>query len=190
MDISARIAEHFETSARSQQEGSEMLSAALETAAHCITETLFANGRLIICGNDAAAWLAQYLASRLIEGFERKRPALAALVLPAAIGSDVQRPNLAWVQGIEALGQAGDCLVMLVGTHTAALAPILAAAHQREMRVVVLNNAEDSALSAQLAEQDVNICIAQTRPARLLEVQLTAVHALCDGIDCLLMGDD
>jgi hypothetical protein len=39
-----------------------------------------------------------------------------------------------------------------------------------------------------LRDDDVHICVPAERTARIQETHLLAIHCLCDGIDCLLMG--
>ena len=39
-----------------------------------------------------------------------------------------------------------------------------------------------------LRDSDVHLCVPSDRTARIQEVHLLAIHCLCDGIDCLLLG--
>ena len=40
-----------------------------------------------------------------------------------------------------------------------------------------------------LRDTDVDIAVAHERPARILEVQLLALHCLCDAVDTQLLGE-
>ena len=39
-----------------------------------------------------------------------------------------------------------------------------------------------------LREGDIHLCVPAERTARIQETHLLAIHCLCDGIDCLLLG--
>ena len=61
-------------------------------------------------------------------------------------------------------------------------------AHEREMHVVALTGKGGGPMAALLGPDDVHVCVPAERTARIQEVHLLALHCLCDGIDCLLLG--
>ena len=63
-------------------------------------------------------------------------------------------------------------------------------AHAREMRVVALTGKDGGKIAKLLGEGDVEIRVPADRTARIQEVHLLAIHCMCDGIDCSLMGED
>ena len=64
----------------------------------------------------------------------------------------------------------------------------IAAAHEQEMRVVALTGKNGGRIGEMLRQGDVQVCVPHDRTARIQEVHLLALHCLCDGIDCLLLG--
>ena len=90
------------------------------------------------------------------------------------------------------MGQAGDVLVAFaLRPDDALLAAVVGAAHEREMSAVVLAGREPGSGAAHpvTAETDIWITIPHERPARICELQLLALHALCDAVDLQLLGD-
>ena len=63
------------------------------------------------------------------------------------------------------------------------------AAHEREIRVIILTGKDGGKMAAMLHEDDVNICVPADRTARIQEVHLLTLHCLCDGIDIQLLGE-
>ncbi|HEX7640474.1 MAG TPA: phosphoheptose isomerase, partial [Burkholderiaceae bacterium] len=72
---------------------------------------------------------------------------------------------------------------------------LVAAAHEREMSAVVVAGREPGhggmrpPASLGVAETDVWIAVPHERPARICELQLLTLHALCDAVDLQLLGD-
>ena len=64
----------------------------------------------------------------------------------------------------------------------------IAAAHEQDMRVVALTGKTGGRVSQVLRDGDVHVCVPHDKTARIQEVHLLALHCLCDGIDCLLLG--
>jgi D-sedoheptulose 7-phosphate isomerase len=64
------------------------------------------------------------------------------------------------------------------------------AALEREMRVVALTGKGGGAIGKMLTDADVHICVPHDRTARIQEVHLVTIHAICDGIDVALFGGD
>ena len=50
-------------------------------------------------------------------------------------------------------------------------------------------NASRAAVPAIMAETDIWITVPHERPARICELQLLTLHALCDAVDLQLLGD-
>ena len=69
----------------------------------------------------------------------------------------------------------------------AALA-LVEAAHDQDMAVIAFTGAAPAWRSA-LAETDVLLAVAHERAARVREVHLLMLHALVDGIDVQLLGE-
>lgn len=177
--LEQRIQQQFFESADLQYQVAEALARPLAAAVQTVFGAITGGAKLLVAGTGNAAGLAPYLVSLLVGGFERERPPLAALTLPGAT-LDAQ---------IQALGQPGDVLLLIDGGDaTAALRKMIAAAQAKDMVVVALAGAAPEWSDA-LAETDVLVAAPVARPARLRELQLLMLHALCDAIDLQLMGE-
>jgi D-sedoheptulose 7-phosphate isomerase len=62
------------------------------------------------------------------------------------------------------------------------------AAHDNDLRVVALTGKGGGEIANLLRDTDIQISVPSDRTARIQEVHLLAIHCLCDGIDCLLLG--
>ncbi|MBL8482792.1 MAG: SIS domain-containing protein, partial [Rhodocyclaceae bacterium] len=91
---------------------------------------------------------------------------------------------------VRALGQPGDILLAITtsGNSPNVLAAVRAA-HEREMRIVALTGKGGGAMNELVGEADVHLCVPADRTARIQETHLLTLHCLCDGIDCMLLGD-
>lgn len=192
-----RIQQHFVDGADLQYQCAQALGPALEAAAATLLQGLTSGGKVLVWGSGAAAALAQAFVAQLVGRFERERPELAALTLgthPALAGtSPTLAEAAAWptLRQLRALGLPGDVLVLLgAGQPGPDALALVQAAHEREMAVVALTGARAGDLPDTLRDADVWVAVPTERPARVLEAQLVALHALCDALDAQLLGDD
>lgn len=196
MDLISRIALHFEDSAQTKLAAAEVLAVPILEATELMVRTLVANGKILACGNGGSAADAQHFASELVGRFERERPELAAI----ALGTDSSvlsalANDYAWEQvyakQIRALGQPGDVLLAIsTSGDSANVLAAVEAAHERDLRIVALTGKGGGKLGGLLHDEDVHICVPHDRVARIQEVHTLAIHCMCDGIDCLLMGEE
>jgi D-sedoheptulose 7-phosphate isomerase len=180
--LEQRIQQQFFDSADLQYQTAETLSRPLAEAAAALHGAITAGGKVMVAGQAQAAALAGHAAALLVGRFERERPPLAALALGANGNAAKQ---------LQALGHPGDALLLLDagdGDAQGARAAI-EAAHAKEMTVVLIAGSAAQALREALAETDVMIAVPHERAVRVLELQLLALHCLCDAIDTQLMGD-
>ena len=186
-----RIQQHFIDSADLQYQVSEVLAKPLDAAVQALLASVTGGGKVLVAGLGASMALAQYFSSLLVGGFERERPGLAALSLGAdAVWASVWPGEDALARQVQALGQAGDVLV-LITTNGEEVPLVLAvqAAHEREMTVLAVTGGTGGAAAKALRETDVHVCVPHERAARVREVQQLALHCLCDGIDTQLLGE-
>lgn len=174
----ARIQQHLFESADLIYQVADALAPALAPAVHALTGSLTAGGKVLVAaqGDDA---LARLFCTALLTGFERERPALAALVLDGGARGLAQ---------LRVLGQPGD--VLLISAPQAGdvqVAALVEAAHAHDVHVVLLTGPGDEAPT--LGETDVRVAIPHARAARVRELHLLALHALADAIDLQLMGE-
>jgi D-sedoheptulose 7-phosphate isomerase len=196
IDHVKRISAHFADSAQLKLAAVGALAPGIARAADLMTECLFADGKILACGNGGSAGDAQHFAAELVGRFERERPELPALSLATdtslltAVANDYSFEQV-FAKQVRALGTKGDVLLAIStsGNSPNVLAAI-AAAHEREMRVVALTGKGGGRATELLAPADVHLCVPHPRTARIQEVHLLINHCLCDAIDATLLGDD
>ena len=194
MDLISRISQHFTDSAQTKLDAIEMLAAPISEAAEAMVGALLANGKILACGNGGSAADAQHFAAELVGRFEMERQGLAAIALTTdssimtAIANDYSY-KVIFDKQVRALGQAGDILLAIsTSGNSGNIIEAIQAAHDNDLRVVALNGKGGGEIAGLLRETDIHICVPSDRTARIQEVHLLAIHCLCDGIDCLLLG--
>jgi len=196
MDHVLRIREHFAASAQLKLDAAETLAPVISRAAGVLTECLFADGKILACGNGGSAADAQHFAAELVGRFERERPELPEIALTTdtslltAIANDYSFEQV-FAKQVRALGGKGDVLLAIsTSGNSGNVIAAIAAAHERDMRVVALTGKDGGRIGELVTPDDVNICVPHSRTARIQEVHLLAIHCLCDAIDHTLLGDD
>lgn len=196
MPLHDRILGHFQASAQTAREAAATLAPAIEQAARHMVHCLAQGGKILACGNGGAAAGAQHFAATMINRFEQERPGLAAIALTAdtstltSIATDHAYDQV-FARQVKALGQPGDLLLAIsTSGNSPNVVEAIHAAHERELRVVALTGRDGGAIGPLLNDTDVHICVPSDRTARIQEVHLLVLHCLCDGIDCMLLGED
>lgn len=196
MDLQQRIREHFIASADTKRNAVEVLAAPIAAGVEAMVAALMSNGKILACGNGGSAADAQHFAAELIGRFERERPGLASIALTTdssiltAVANDYDY-NQVFSKQVRALGNPGDILLGIsTSGNSANVIAAIEAAHEREMRVVVLSGKSGGKIRNLLREGDIEICVPADRTARIQEVHLLTIHCLCDGIDCALLGEE
>ena len=171
------------------------LAAPFAHASRRLIATLQAGGQVLSCGNGGSSGDAQHLASELVNRFETTRRALPAIALSTdssvvtAIANDVCYEQI-FARQIEALGRPGDCLVAFStsGNSTNVIAAARTA-QQRGMWVLALTGKEGGQLALLLRPVDIELRVPEQNTARIQEVHLVLIHALCSGVDASFVGD-
>ena len=176
--LEQRIQQQFFESADLHYQAAESLARPITEAATAMLGAITGGGKVLTAGHGAGHALALHAAQLLATRFERERPPLAAAALTLA------QPVLQVV----ALGLPGDVLLLLDDGQTDC-APLIRAAQGKDMTLVVLAGLGGAALNEYLAETDVLVKLPSERLARVVEMQLLALHCLCDAVDFQLMGD-
>ena len=194
MDVHARIRRHFNDSAQLKLKALDVLAEPIARAIEIMVKCLLANGKILACGNGGSAADSQHFSAELLNRFERERPGLAAVALTTdtstltSIANDYAYEQI-FSKQVSALGQAGDVLLGIsTSGNSKNVARAVAAAHERDMRVVVMSGRGGGEIGKMLATEDVNICVPHSQTARIQEVHLLTIHCLCDGIDSMLLG--
>lgn len=194
MDLITRISEHFRDSAQTKLDAIEMLAAPIADAIEAMVACLVSNGKILACGNGGSAGDAQHFAAELVGRFEAERQELAAIALTTdtsiitAVANDYSF-KVIFSRQVRALGQPGDVLLAIsTSGNSANVIEAILAAHDNDLRVVALTGKGGGEIGEILRPGDVHICVPADRTARIQETHLLAIHCLCDGIDCLLLG--
>ncbi|HLR16678.1 MAG TPA: phosphoheptose isomerase [Alcanivoracaceae bacterium] len=189
-----RVRQMFVDSIETKMQAAEALPSAIVEAGQRMVESLLNGGKILTCGNGGSAGDAQHFSSELLNRFERERPALPALALTTdsstltSIANDYNY-NEVFSKQIRALGNPGDVL-MAVSTsgNSANVVQAIQAAHDKEMVVVALTGNDGGKMAPLYSGADVEIRVPSTSTARIQEVHLVVIHALCDHIDNQLFG--
>ncbi|MFB0937170.1 MAG: phosphoheptose isomerase [Propionivibrio sp.] len=194
MDLISRISQHFADSAQTKLDAREMLAAPLAGATELMVGALVNNGKILACGNGGSAADAQHFAAELVGRFEMERQGLAAVALSTdssimtAVANDYGYKTV-FERQVRALGQPGDVLLAIsTSGNSPSIVEAIRAAHDNDLHVVALTGKGGGEIGQILRDSDVHICVPSDRTARIQEVHLLAIHCLCDGIDCLLLG--
>ena len=196
MDLIPRISQQFTDSAQTKLNAIELLAAPIAAAAEAMTACLLANGKILACGNGGSAGDAQHFVAELVGRFERERQSLAAVALSTdtsiltAVGNDYGF-DVVFDKQVRALGQAGDILLAIsTSGNSANVIKAIEATHDNDLRVVALTGKGGGRIGEMLRDGDIHLCVPAERTARIQETHILAIHCLCDGIDCLLLGVD
>jgi D-sedoheptulose 7-phosphate isomerase len=161
-----------------------------------MTTCLFADGRILACGNGGSAADAQHFAAEMVGRFERERPELPAIALTVdssiltAIANDYSFDQV-FAKQVRALGRKGDVLLAFsTSGNSANVIAAIDAAREREMHVVALTGRDGGRIGELLGDADVHVCVPHERTAHVQEVHLAVLHCLCDAIDRTLLGDE
>ncbi len=188
------IGKHFEDAAENCA-AAAMLAPLIEDAASRMVSAFMANHRLFTCGSGSSASDAKHIAAALVGRLERDRPALPASALSgnSSVLTDVADDDGyhgAFARQVCAHGSAGDVLIAIsCNGNSANVVEAVAAAHEREMQVIALCGANLGKLGEQLSSQDCLISVPATRIMRVQELHRVCIHALCDAVDRILLGE-
>ena len=194
MDLTGRISGHFSESARLKLESVAVLASPIARAAEIMVQCLINDGKIMSCGNGGSAADAQHFAAELLNRFEMERPGLAGIALTTdsstltSIANDYDY-NQIFSKQVRALGHPGDVLLAIsTSGNSPNVTQAIAAAHERDMRVVALTGRGGGQIGAMLKAEDAHVCVPHQNTARIQEVHLLTLHCLCDAIDSLLLG--
>lgn len=195
MDLIAHMTTHFDDSVDALKASSRELAEPLTAAVELLFATLANNGKILACGNGGSAADAQHFIAELVGRFERDRLPLAGIALNTdtsiltAVGNDYGYDAI-FERQISALGQTGDILVAIsTSGNSANVIRAINVAHERDMVVIALTGKGGGEITKVLADTDIHLCVPHDRTMRIQEVHIVLLHAMCDGIDALLLGD-
>lgn len=190
--LTQRVAEHFNESIQTKQQAAQVLAEPTAQAAELLFNTLANDGKFLICGNGGSAADAQHFAAEMTGRFEKERMELAAIALTTdtsaltAIGNDYGFDHI-FSKQVRALGRKGDVLVGIsTSGNSGNVIEAIKAAHENGMHVIALTGRDGGKIAHLLKEGDVLLNVPYPRTARIQEVHILLIHAICDCIDTML----
>ena len=194
MTLEDRVLELFDASIEAKTQARDVIPSAIVAAGEAMVQSLLNNGKILTCGNGGSAGDAQHFSSEMLNRFERERPALPAIALSTdtstltSIANDYSY-NEIFSKQIRALGLPGDILLAVTTSgNSSNILQAIQAAHDREVRVVLLTGKDGGDATNLLHTDDVEIRVPSNSTARIQEVHLLCIHSLCDLIDGQLFG--
>jgi len=191
-----RILAHFNESAELKIKAAEELALPISQAVELMFQALSNGNKILACGNGGSAADCQHFAAELVGRFERERLPLPAMALTTdssimtAIANDYSFQEV-FSKQVQAFGQSGDILLAIsTSGNSPGVINAIAAALERDMRIVALTGKGGGEVKNLLGEMDVHICVPHDKTARIQEVHLLTIHCICDGIDTALFGGD
>ena len=196
MEMQSRIRQLFQASIETKQQAMEVLSPGIAVAAEKMVACLMNEGKILACGNGGSAADAQHFAAEMVGRFEKERPGLAALSLATdtsaltAIGNDYDF-DMVFSKQVRALGQTGDILLAIsTSGNSANVIEAIHSAHERQMTVIAFTGKDGGKIGELLTSEDILLNVPAFRTARIQEVHILMIHALCDAIDYMLLGGE
>ena len=194
MDLQDRIIANFHSSIDSQATASEVLPPMIEHASSLIVNCLINDNKILTCGNGGSAALAQHFASEMLNRYEKDRPSLPAMALSTDSSTLTAIANSSsfneiFSKQVLALGQPGDILLVITSScKSNNVVQAVQAAHERGMTIIALTGGDGGDVASLLSSEDFEIRAPAEQACRIQEVQLLAMHCLCDLIDFQLFG--
>lgn len=172
----------------------EDLTDLISQAGQLLVHSLLSDGKVLCIGNGGSASNASIFAAKMLNRFERERPALPALSLTAdtttltAIAQDYSY-NDVFSKQIRAIGQSNDLLLAITTTGKSPnMVQAIQAAHDREMTVLALTGKDGGDVARLLYPEDLEVRVNSDSLPRIHETHLSIVHMLCDLVDGQLFG--
>ncbi len=194
MELTERVTALFEQSIQVKSDAQSLLPTTIAAAAELIVARILQGSKILSCGNGGSAGDAQHFSSEMLNRFERERPGLPAFALTTdsstvtSIANDYHYDEI-FSKQIMALGHPGDILLAIsTSGNSSNVMAAINAAHEREMLVIALTGRDGGGMGSQINEADIEIRVPSNSTARIQEVHLLVIHALCDLIDYQLLG--
>ena len=191
--LRARASQHFLDSIAVKQAAEKILPQQVARGIVAMTDCLRAGGKVMACGNGGSAADAQHFAAGLIGRFERERQELAAIALTTdtsiltAVGNDYSYDEI-FSKQVRGLGKKGDILIGIsTSGNSKNVVKAIEAAKKMGIKIIALTGNGGGKIASLLDADDVHLCAPSTRTARIQETHLVLLHALCDGVDHLLL---
>ena len=191
--LRARASQHFLDSIAVKQAAEKILPEQAARGVVAMTECLRAGGKVMACGNGGSAADAQHFSAELMGRFERERQELAAIALTTdtsiltAVGNDYSYDEV-FSKQVRGLGKKSDILIGIsTSGNSKNVVKAIEAAKKMGIKIIALTGNGGGKIASLLDADDIHLCVPSTRTARIQETHLVLLHALCDGVDHLLL---
>jgi len=158
----------------------------VERLSRMFVDTLKAGNKILVCGNGGSASQAQHLSGELVGRYNRNRRSLPCVALTAdtgvltCIGNDYGYDEV-FSRQIEALGQKGDLLLALTTSgNSANVINAVKKAKEAGLQTASLLGKDGGKVNSIC---DLSIVVDSEDTARIQEVHITIIHAVCDVLD-------
>jgi phosphoheptose isomerase len=155
-------------------------------AGEVLRAALASGGKVLAFGNGGSASDAQHLTSELVGRFQKDRAGFSAVALTAdtslltSLANDYGFEQV-FARQIEALGKPGDVAVAI---STSGASPNVVAglntARSRGLRTIALTGREGGEAGRQA---EIHINVPDSCTARVQEVHITLIHAICEIVE-------
>lgn len=187
---------HFQESIQTKMLSADVLPKIIHQAVALLVQCLLDNRKILSCGNGGSAGDAQHFSSEMLNRYQMERPGLPAIALTTdtstltSISNDYSFDEV-FSKQIKALGQPGDLLLAIsTSGQSKNIVEAIKAAHDRQMRVIMLSGKDGGPAAKALRAGDIEIRVPSSITARIQEVHLLIIHCLCDQIDQHLFGNE
>lgn len=184
-----KLAEIFAESIAVKQQSADTLIPSVSKAATIMGDALDAGHKVLSCGNGGSAADCQHFSAELVNRFETERRALPAIALTTdssaltSIANDYEYLRI-FSRQVEAIGNQGDCLLAIsTSGNSGNVAEAIKVAHSKDMSVIALSGGDGGTISQLIRNDDAEIRVPSNSTARIQEVHLLVIHALCSSID-------
>jgi D-sedoheptulose 7-phosphate isomerase len=165
----------------------------LDKIAFLIARSLRAGRKILLCGNGGSAADSQHIAAEFVGRFKKERKSLPALALTTdtsiltAVGNDYGYEHI-FSRQVEGLGVKGDVLIAIsTSGNSKNVLEAVKRAKAQGLETVGLTGARGGAL-----KDTADYCFqAQSHQTpHIQEVHITALHALSEVIEALVLSPD
>ena len=184
-----QITRLFDESIAVKQRAARVLPAQLLRAADSMIRCLANGGKILSCGNGGSAGDAQHFAAELVNRFEVERRGLAAIALTTdssnltSIANDRSYDKV-FSRQLEALANRGDVLLAITTSgNSSNIETAINTAKELGAPVILLTGCDGGRAATLLHADDVELRVPDTSTARIQEIHILLVHALCALLD-------
>lgn len=159
-----------------------------------LTQSLLAEGKLLLCAHGRAYANGQHFISSMLNRYEVERPPLPVMMLGTHVPLlhslvSERHDDQVFAREIQALGQPQDILLVLSASGNApSLVQALHAAKEKGMDSIVVCGEEGGILTHHIGPTDCIVRIPTRDPSRIIELQLVVLHGFCEVIDSALFA--